>query len=104
MGLVSHDVSWAEQLKTTPELILDTDSLDTPASEIYGMSVLPYRGYFVGLPWILHPARIPDATRPRKPVVSGTTGKVDAQLAWSMNGKHWVRGLRTPLFENGPPG
>ena len=37
-------------------------------------------------------------------MVSGLTGKVDAQLAWSMDGKHWERGIRTPLFANGEPG
>ena len=102
--IVSHDVSWQGRNKTRPEWTLDTDSLDTPLAEVYGMPVLPYRGYFVGLPWILHPARIPDATRPDKPVISGLTGKVDAQLAFSMDGSHWERGLRTPIFSNGHPG
>ena len=29
---------------------------------------------------------------------------VDAQLAHSMDGRHWLRGVRDPLFANGPPG
>jgi hypothetical protein len=73
-------------------------------AEVYGMPVVSTKGYFVGLPWILHPSRIPDAARPEEPVVSGVTGRVDAQLAFSMDGHHWERGIRTPLFPNGPPG
>lgn len=102
--IVSHDVTWQNQSKTEPAWTLDTDSLDSPVSEVYGMPVIPYRGYFVAIPWILHPAQIPDATRPGAPVISGLTGKVDAQLAWGMDGQHWQRGLRTPMFSNGPPG
>ena len=44
----------------------------------------------------LHPGRALGA--------KGDTGKVDAQLAHSMDGRHWLRGVRDPLFANGPPG
>ena len=29
-----------------------TDALDSPLSEVYGMPVVAYRGYFVALPWM----------------------------------------------------
>jgi hypothetical protein len=30
--------------------------------------------------------------------------RVETQLAYSMNGRAWVRSLRAPLFGNGPNG
>ena len=36
--------------------------------------------------------------------MTAVSGKVDAQLAHSMDGRHWLRGVRDPLFANGPPG
>ena len=84
---------------TSPELALQADALDTPAAEVYGMPVFPYEDMFVGLLWIFHTT----------PLVRSNPGKfhygkVDCQLAYSYDGKHFSRGLREPFFENPPPG
>ena len=49
--VVTHSVAWGENFSSA-EWSLDTDALDSPLSEVYGMPVVAYRGYFVALPWM----------------------------------------------------
>ena len=81
---------------TEPELVLQADALDTPLTQPYGMPVIPYEGYYIGLLWLFH--CIPE------PPNKYLGGHVDCQLAYSLNGWHFQRGPRDPFIPNGPPG
>jgi hypothetical protein len=85
---------------TAPELALQADALDLPLTEPYGMSVIPYHGWFIGLLWLFHTSPLVKGHSPHK----FFDGHVDCQLAYSLNGWHWQRGLREPFIPNGPPG
>jgi hypothetical protein len=79
-----------------PELALQTDPLDAPLTQTYGIAVIPYEGYYIGLLWLFHCTPEP----PNKYL----GGHMDCQLAYSLNGWHFQRGLRDPFIPNGPPG
>ena len=83
-----------------PTLALQADALDLPLTEPYGMSVIPYHGYFVGLLWLFHTSPLVKEHSPHKFL----DGHVDCQLAYSLNGWQWQRGLRDPFIPNGKPG
>lgn len=85
---------------TEPELALQADALDAPLTEPYGMPVIPYEGYFVGLLWLFHCVPQVIGSSPHKYL----DGHVDCQLAYSLNGWHWQRTLRQPFIANGAPG
>ncbi len=93
-----------------PYVILEPDSLDTPLSELYGMPVFPYEGVFIGLLWIFHtdPMR---TVREFQGVPLGYGhinafwgGKIDSQLTFSRDGRHFHRTLRDPLIPIAEPG
>jgi hypothetical protein len=84
----------------TPELALQADALDEPLTEPYGMPVVPYKGMFVCLLWLYHTVPQVEGYSPHK----FYGGHVDCQLAYSLDGRHFVRTLRDPLFGNGAPG
>ncbi|MFA6506478.1 MAG: hypothetical protein WCT14_10285 [Treponemataceae bacterium] len=84
---------------TQPELSLQADALDTPLCELYGMPVLPYEEYFVGFLWLYHVDPSVEDHSPHKYY----DGHVDCQLAYSLNGRHFQRTLREPIFPNGEP-
>ena len=81
---------------STPELALQCDAMDAPLTQIYGMPVIPYEGIYIGLVWLFH--CIPE------PPNKYLGGHMDVQLAYSLNGWHFQRGLRDPFIPNGPPG
>jgi hypothetical protein len=74
--------------------VMFADDLDPDATQIYGMPVFPYQGYYLGLPWIYH-ARWPkgkpstDAELAAAEKTSPCT--VDVQFAWSRDLLHWNR-------------
>ena len=73
-----------------PRLVFDADSRDPPGTQIYGMGVSRYEGVYVGMPWIFH---------------SGSTHRIDVQLATSREGGKWTRvGERKTFIPNGPEG
>ncbi len=81
-----------------PELVIHPDGLDAPLTEPYGMPVFPYEDYFIGLLWLFH-------TVPWDPAIRRFRGgHMDCQLAYSLDGWHWQRGLREPFIPNGAPG
>ncbi|MCY3777455.1 MAG: hypothetical protein OXH11_15895 [Candidatus Aminicenantes bacterium] len=83
---------------TDPELVIQPDALDAPLTEPYGMPVFPYEGYYIAFLWLFH-------TVPWDPNIRRFQGgHVDCQLAYSLNGWHWNRGLRDPFIPNGGPG
>ncbi|MDO5376804.1 MAG: hypothetical protein Q4G52_00580 [Clostridia bacterium] len=89
---------------TKPQVVLETDALDTPVCESYGLTVLPYDGHYLGLYWLFHPNAEQVVGMP-----GGTSGKyfdgyVDAQMTCSENGWYFKRSLREPVLANGVPG
>lgn len=89
---------------TDPVVVLETDALDTPACESYGLTVLPYDNYYLGLYWLYHPSAEQVTGFP-----GGVSGKyfdgyVDAQMTCSSNGLYFKRSLRDPVLPNGEPG
>jgi hypothetical protein len=85
---------------TKPELALQTDAMDAPLTQLYGMPVFPYEGYYVALLWLYH--TVPQVTGQSPHKFRG--GHVDCQLAYSLNGWHFQRGFRTPFIGNDAPG
>ena len=94
---VSETRDWKQF--SAPELALQTDALDDPIAQLYGMYVLPYAGIYVGILWIFHAS-----WRERRLWPHLILGKTDCQLAYSINGWHWQRTLRAPFLANGEPG
>lgn len=89
---------------SVPQVVLETDALDTPVCESYGLTVLPYDNYYLGLYWLFHPNAAQVTATPEG--VSGKyfDGYVDAQVVSSNNGWYFKRALRDPVLPNGAPG
>ncbi len=71
---------------------MQTDALDEPLAEMYGMPVFRYEDRYIGLPHIyggLH-------SEYNSKFMGGT---MKQQLAWSPDGEHWQRMLRTPFID-----
>jgi hypothetical protein len=85
---------------TAAETILQPDALDSPLAEFYGMPVVPYEDYFVGLLWVYHTPQVVEGQSPIKYL----GGRIDCQLAYSLDGRHFQRGLREPFLANGASG
>jgi hypothetical protein len=83
-----------------PVLSLYADAMDEPLTDTYGMPVFHYEGWFVALLWLYHGPNQHSETSPYK----YTAGKVDCQLAYSLNGLHFQRTLRQAFIPNGGPG
>lgn len=87
----SDGLAWT---KPTHAAVVFADDLDPDATQLYGMPVFPYQGYYLGLPWIYH-ARWPkdgmtaDADLAAAEKTSPCT--VDVQFAWSRDLLHWNR-------------
>jgi len=82
------------------ELVMTADSLDRPLTQIYGMPIFPYEGWYIGLVWLFH---CPASERRHFPHIY-LGGRSDVQVAYSRNGWHWQRGPREPLLPNGANG
>ncbi|NMA42974.1 MAG: hypothetical protein GX946_06295 [Oligosphaeraceae bacterium] len=78
------------------EICLQNDSLDKPLAEIYGMPAIEYDGWFIGFPHIY-------ADFPQILNTKCDGGTMHVQLAYSLNGRHWQRALRTPFIDAGHP-
>ncbi|MBP87328.1 MAG: hypothetical protein CMJ64_11495 [Planctomycetaceae bacterium] len=73
---------WSE-----PQLVLQCDEADGPATQIYGAGVDLYEGVYLAMIWIYR---------------AGGDGKIDTQLATSRDGIHWTRvGDRATWLELG---
>ena len=81
-----------------PELILQPDAMDEELIEYYGMPVFPYGDGYVGLPWIFH-SQSSDPNRG----FNRFRGPVDCQLAFSVDGKRFTKGLRTSFIRRNAP-
>ena len=82
--LESNDfLKWGE-----PQRVFETDQMDPPRTQIYGMSILIYEGLYVGVPWLMY-----------------EDGVIDMHLAYSRDGIQWNRPQdRTPLIACGEEG
>jgi len=67
----SDFLHWSE-----PQLVLQCDAADGPATQIYGAGVDLYEGVYLAMIWIYR---------------EGGDGKIDTQLATSRDGMHWTR-------------
>ena len=76
---------------TPVDLCLQCDSLDEPLAEIYGMPSFEYDGWFIGFPLIYSGFEQGIYTK-------YSSGEMRVQLAYSLNGRHWQRSLRTPFI------
>ena len=76
---------------TPYELCLQVDSLDAPLDELYGMPSMAYGDRYIGFP---HMYRGFESANHSK--YHG--GTIDAELAYSWDGHHWQRSLRTPFI------
>ena len=85
---------------TDPVLVMQSDGQDSPLTDLYGMPVFPYEGMHVAFVWLYHGAAQFQGTMPYK----FTGGKVDCQLAYSLNGIGWQRTLRETFIRPGEPG
>ena len=83
-----------------PVLALHADADDRALAQHYGMYVLPYHGYFIGLLWIFYAGDAAPLSAPHR----YRGGKVETYLTYSLNGLHWQRCTHTPLFVNGGAG
>jgi hypothetical protein len=82
---------WTKPVKGA---VMFADDLDPDETQIYGMPVFPYQGYYLGLPWIYH-ARWPKV-RPATDAELSVAEKnspctMDVQFAWSRDLLHWNR-------------
>lgn len=75
---------------------LQTDSLDAPLEEIYGMPAFSYDGWFIGFPHIY-------GGFGNSMGAKFNSGTMKAQLAYSHNGTNWFRSLRESFISGTMP-
>src|SRR5262249_42886099 len=82
------------------------DELDPAGDEFYHMAGHPYQGKYLGFLSVYHNS--PHPTQVRKPgeeVLKGTQGAMEGQLAYSRDGRRFIRvGDRSPFLPVGSPG
>ena len=87
-------ISW-----TQPVVILDPDELDAPM--LYGMTVSPYQGIYLGFLQMFYAANASYEKGHSRLYRDGHIEKelhIDVQLAWSRDGIHWERHPQRPTF------
>lgn len=85
------------QTFSTPKWCMQADALDDPIAELYGMPIFPYKGMIIGFPWLYH-------VDGEERGIKFWRGRMDAQLAYSLNGSAFQRTLREPFLPNGDYG
>lgn len=80
-------------------LIMQPDASDPMGTQFYGMPVHRYENAFVGFLWMAH---FDNAQRLER--FNQLHGDIDCQLAWSVDGEHWQRGVREPFIATNPLG
>ncbi len=74
------------------EPCIQQDSLDDPLTEIYGMSAIEYGGMYIGFPHLYHGLKSSHSAK-----FNG--GDMGTQLAYSYEGRYWLRSLRRPFLD-----
>jgi len=81
--------------------VMYADDLDPDETQLYGMPVFPYQGYYLGLPWIYH-ARWPKDRQSSNANLSAAEKKspctMDVQFAWSRDLTRWNRTPERGVF------
>lgn len=85
------------QTFSAPKWCMQADALDEPITELYGMPIFPYKGVIIGFPWLYH-------VDGEEKGAKFWRGRMDAQLAYSLNGLAFQRTLREPFMPNGEYG
>jgi len=83
---------------TERRVILQSDVLDPPLHQVYGLVPFWYEDLFIGLFWDNF---VPNTEKAEDVNLGGRLkmgGIVDTSLAYSYDGRHWLRGPRTPLL------
>lgn len=88
--VITETPDW--QYYSPMEACLQSDSLDDPLAELYGMPAIEYDGWFIGFPHFY-------SGFPQILNTKCTGGTMHVQLAYSHNGRHWQRSLRTPFID-----
>lgn len=70
---------------------MQADSLDEPLAELYGLKAVAYHGMYIGFPYLYSG---------HKSEYNGKFygGTIEAQLAYSFDGRYWQRSLREPFL------
>lgn len=74
------------------ELCVQEDCFDQPLDEVYGMNVLPYAGMFIGFPFLY-------TDNKSDHFVKFKGGNIYPQLAYSFDGHHFQRSLRSSYLK-----
>lgn len=83
---------WKSYTKYSP--CIQADSLDEPLAEIYGMKAMEYHGMYIGFPYLYSGHQ----NEYNGKYYGGILG---SQLAYSYDGRYWLRSLRTPFLGMG---
>jgi hypothetical protein len=86
---------------------MQPDALDESLTQMYGMSVFHYDRYYIGFLLLYHPTPYHEIFGNRVSSLAShkfIDGHVECQLAYSMNGWHFQRGLRDTFIGKGEPG
>ena len=83
---------------TQPQVIFDADELDPPM--LYGMTVTPYQGVYLGFLQMYYGANAGYKTGARlwRDGRVEKSGESDIELAWSRDGIQWHRHPQRPIF------
>lgn len=105
---VSKDgLEWHKPVELGP--VFGADELDPDPTQVYGMPVFPYQGWYIGLPWLYH-ARwmkwgVYDTPKKMYEAQEGTPCTIDTHFAWSWDLVSWNRTPeRKPFIPLGKPG
>lgn len=71
---------------------MQQDSLDAPLTEIYGMTAIEYGGMFIGFPHLYDNLRSSHSAK-------FFGDDMSTQLAYSYEGRYWLRSLREPFLD-----
>ena len=80
-------------------LVMQPDPTDPIGTQFYGMPVHRYEDTFVGFLWMAHFDNSQRLAR-----FNQLYGDIDCQLAYSLDGEHWQRGIREPFIPTNPLG
>ena len=87
---------------TEPLIAVQTDALDPPLAEAYGMPIFEIEDRTVGLLWILEEPLGADKAAVGNMIISAG-GRMAPQLVYSDNGVFYLRSLREPFLRQGDP-
>lgn len=81
---------------------LQTDSMDEPMTEAYGMPIFEYDNYHIGLMWKYFRPNGGESVQVGNQLINNL-GRMYPELTYSFNGLHYMRSLRDPFIEQTNP-